>query len=124
MKHPSRILYISHTSPVPAKIGPSRRHYHILDQLARFYDVHLLSLGMPAEEVMFREAFADRVPNFHYAAVQYAKEIRYVRKVWRTLTWRCDFSPVLEPNLCRLLAEVTSRDQFDAIILSIPLLFG
>jgi glycosyltransferase involved in cell wall biosynthesis len=124
MTRPSRILYISHTSPVPAKIGPSRRHYHILDQLARFYDVHLLSLGMPSEEQMFRETFADRVPNFHYAAVQHRREIRLTRKLWRTLTGRCDFMPVLEPNLRRLLTEVTSRHPFDAIILSIPLLFG
>jgi glycosyltransferase involved in cell wall biosynthesis len=124
MRDPSRILYISHTSPVPAKIGPSRRHYHILDQLARFYDVHLLSLGTPSEEEMFREAFKYRVPDFDYSAVRHGKEVRFMQKVWRTLTWRCDFLPVLEPNLHRLLAEVTSRQQFDAIMLSTPLLFG
>jgi glycosyltransferase involved in cell wall biosynthesis len=124
MRNPSRILYISHTSPVPAKIGPSRRHYHILDQLARFYDVRLLSLGMKSEEEMFREAFAKRVPRFHYATVQQGKNVRFMLKVWRTLTWRCDFLPVFEPNLRRLLAEVTSSQRLDAIMLSTPLLFG
>ena len=124
MRRLSRILYISHTSPVPAKIGPSRRHYHILDQLARFYDVHLLSLGTPSEEEMCREAFANRVHNFHYSGVQHGKKVRFIQKVWRTLTWRCDFLPVLEPSLHRLLPEVTSRQQFDTIMLSIPLLFG
>jgi glycosyltransferase involved in cell wall biosynthesis len=124
MRNPSRILYISHTSPVPAKIGPSRRHYHILDQLARFYDIRLLSLGMPSQEEMFRKAFGNRAPSFHYAAVQHGKNFRFLHKAWRTLTGRCDFLPVLEPDLRRLVAEVTSAQRLDAIMLSIPLLFG
>ena len=39
---PSRVLYIAYASPVPSRLGPARRHYHVLEQLARFYDVHSL----------------------------------------------------------------------------------
>jgi glycosyltransferase involved in cell wall biosynthesis len=124
MSRPARILYISHTSPVPAKIGPSRRHYHILDQLSRFYEVHLLSLGKPNEVEMFQAEFGDRVGGFDYAQPRRRGAAKFARKVWRTFTFRCDFLPVVEPNLRRLCASVTASQAFDAIILSSVLLRG
>jgi glycosyltransferase involved in cell wall biosynthesis len=124
MRRPSRILYITHTSPVPAKIGPSRRHYHVLDQLSRFYDVHLLALGTQSEAEMFRETFADRVTGFDYAVPLRKGASKFTRKAWRTFTSRCDFLPVAEPNLRRLCSRVTSSHPFDAIVLSIVLLRG
>ncbi len=124
MRRPSRILYITHTSPVPAKIGPSRRHYHILDQLSRFYDVHLLSLGTQSEAEMFSATFADRVTGFDYALPRRKGTTKFIRKAWRTFTSRCDFLPVVEPNLRRLCTQVTSSQSFDAIVLSIVLLRG
>src|ERR1039457_3783025 len=128
MRRPSRVLYITHTSPVPAKLGPSRRHYHILDQLSRFYEVHLLSLGKQSEADMFDSIFADRVAGFDYALTRPITRQRpatkFLRKVWRTLTSRCDFLPVLQPNLRRLCKETTSSGSFDAIILSSILLRG
>jgi polysaccharide biosynthesis protein PslH len=122
MTRPSRILYITHTSPVPAKIGPSRRHYHILDQLSRFYDVHLLSLGTQSEAEMFSATFAHRVTGFDYALPRRKGATKFIRKTWRTFTSRCDFLPVVEPNLRRLCTQITSEQSFDAIVLSIVLL--
>jgi glycosyltransferase involved in cell wall biosynthesis len=128
MKRVSHVLYVTYTSPVPAKLGPSRRHYHILDQLSRFYEVHLLSLGKQSEADMFRAAFADRVAGFDYALTppitRRRKAIKFARKVWRTVTSRCDFLPVLDPNLRRLCVEITASHSFDAIILSSVLLRG
>jgi glycosyltransferase involved in cell wall biosynthesis len=124
IRRPSRILYISHTSPVPAKLGPSRRHYHILDQLSRFYEVHLLSSGKRSEAEMFSATFADRVAGFDFAIGQERVATKFMRKVWRTLTSRCDFLPVLDPNLRRLCVRITSSGSFDAIILSSILLRG
>jgi polysaccharide biosynthesis protein PslH len=124
MKRPSRVLYISHASPVPSKIGPSRRHYHMLDQLSRFYEVHLLSLGTERQSEIFDATFADRIAGFDFALTRRKKVTTFVRKVWRTSTSQCDFLPVLEPNLRRLCKQITSSEAFDAIILSIVLLRG
>jgi glycosyltransferase involved in cell wall biosynthesis len=128
MRRPSRVLYITYTSPVPAKLGPSRRHYHILDQLSRFYEVHLLSLGNQAEAKMLKATFGDRIAGFDYALIRpqtrQRMAIKFAHKVWRTLTFRCDFLPVLQPNLRRLCKTITSPGSFDAIILSIVLLRG
>ena len=121
---PSRILYISHTSPVPAKIGPSRRHYHILEQLSRFYQVHLLCLGKKSEERGFEATFGDRVDGFDFALSGRTTATKFLRKIWQTSTSQCDFLPVLDPNLRRLCSEVTSGTMFEAIILSSVLLRG
>jgi polysaccharide biosynthesis protein PslH len=122
MTGPSRVLYISHTSPVPAKLGPSRRHYHILDQLSRFYEVSLLSLGTQVQAEMFASTFAGRVAGFDFAWARLRGARKFMRKVGQTSTSRCDFLPVLEPNLRRLCIEITSSESFDAIILSTVLL--
>jgi polysaccharide biosynthesis protein PslH len=122
MNGPSRVLYISHSSPVPAKLGPSRRHYHILDQLSRFYEVHLLCLGTQLQAEMFAAAFAGRIAGFDFALTRQRGATKVIRKVWQTSTSQCDFLPVLEPNLRRLCIDVTSSASFDAIILSTVLL--
>src|SRR5713101_8895028 len=118
MNGPSRVLYISHSSPVPAKLGPSRRHYHILDQLSRFYEVHLLCLGTQLQAEMFAATFCGRVAGFDFALTHFRRARKFMRKVWQTSTSRCDFLPVHEPNLVRLCSEITSSESFDAIILS------
>ena len=95
---PSRVLYITHAPPVPSRLGPARRHYHLLDQLTRFYDVELLSLGTASEEDVFAARFGNRVAGFQL----YARRALFGRtwsKSWRTLTGRCDFLPALEPEL-------------------------
>src|SRR5215470_17924733 len=122
MKPPGRILYITHASPVPAKIGPSRRHYHILDQLLRFYEVHLLSLGTPEQERLFAATLGSRVSRFNFAYPRHRGAHKFLRKVWRTARRECDFVPVHEPNLRRACWELTSTDHFDAVVLSTVLL--
>src|SRR5215831_15294308 len=109
MSRPSRVLYITHTSPIPAKIGPSRRHYHILDQLSRFYEVHLLSQGTKTQAEMFESGFKDRVAGVDYAVKQHSRASTFIRKAWRTLTGRCDFLPVVEPSLRSLCKRLTSK---------------
>src|ERR1700690_3686512 len=102
MRQPSRVLYITYTSPVPAKIGPSRRHYHILDQLSRFYELHSLSMGKQWEADLFSDAFGNRVAGFDYAIVRPRAKLKFIRKVWRTLTARCDFLPPHRSDLRKL----------------------
>lgn len=118
----SRVLYISFTSPVPSKIGPSRRHYHILGQLLRFYDVQVLSIGRPADPELFEKEFGDKVIKFEYAVSDHPTAIKYIRKCWLTLTGRCDFLPARNRTLRTLCKRVTASQKFDAIILSISLL--
>ena len=122
MATPSRVLYITHASPIPAKLGPSRRHYHILDQLSRFYEVHLLSLGTPLQQELFASTIGTKITRFDFAHVLQAGIKKFVCKAWRTANMQCDFVPVNEPNLRRLCRDLTSSVPFDAIVLSTLLL--
>jgi glycosyltransferase involved in cell wall biosynthesis len=117
-RQPSRILYISAGSPVPAKIGPARRNYHVLTQLRRFFDVSLLALGTRAQARLFAEIFGDGFPATFVEPQAHGTRWKYAQKVWRTATGRCDFLPVIEPDLRRACrARATARD-FDLIVLS------
>jgi polysaccharide biosynthesis protein PslH len=121
-RHASRILYICYAPPVHARLGPARRHYHILDELCRFYDVHLLSIGDPSEAEVFAREFGSRIAGFTFAPRTRGTARTFTRKAWRTLTGHCDFLPAHDPALRRLCAEITSTHSFDAILLSIVLL--
>lgn len=120
----SRILYITASSPIPSKLGPARRNYHILDQLCRFYDVTHLSLGSRAEAEMFAHEFGDRVPDHTFVDPRNGRHRKAAQKIWRTITGRCDFAPVLESRLHEACAQLTATQSFDAIFLSIVLLQG
>jgi glycosyltransferase involved in cell wall biosynthesis len=123
-RRPSRILYVCYAPPVPARLGPARRHYHVLEQLARFYDVHLISLGSAADEEIFARDLGTRVRRFEFVAAKWPPGQARMRKACRTLAGRCDFIPVCEPGLRELCAQAASRDAFDAVVLSIVLLRG
>jgi polysaccharide biosynthesis protein PslH len=117
-----RVLYIAYASPVPSKLGPARRHYHVLEQLARFYNVHFLCVGESSEAEAFARQFGDRVDGFTFAPRSTGLRRRHARKLARTLLGRCDFLPALEPALQQACARVTSTHAFDAIVLSSVLL--
>jgi glycosyltransferase involved in cell wall biosynthesis len=118
-RQPGRILYIAHASPVPAELGPARRNYHVIDQLARFFDVSVLSTGTSSEAKLFDREFGGRVSRFEFVP---RKDGRRIHQVWQTLRGRCDFMPALEPNLIRRCAAIASTESFDAIFLSCALL--
>lgn len=122
LKGRSRILYIAAASPVPSKIGPARRNFHIIDQLSRFYDVSVLSLGSACDAAMFSVEMGNRVPVSRFAPVRPGSRRKFARKVWRTLTNRCDFLPALEPQLQRECANITTIGCFEAIVLSTVML--
>lgn len=115
---PSRVLYISYTSPVPAKIGPSRRHFHVLTQLLRFYDVQVLSLGTKTQSAMFGREFGDKVIRFDYAKTHGSFAAKLFFKSWLNLTLRCDWLPSRNRSLRKLCRSVIEEGRFDAIILS------
>jgi polysaccharide biosynthesis protein PslH len=117
-RQPSRVLYISYTSPIPAKIGPSRRHFHILGQLLRFYDVQVLSLGTKTESDMFGREFGNRVTKFDYAKAQRSFAAKLFSKAWLNLTFRCDWLPSRSRALRKLSQRIVAEGHFDAIILS------
>jgi len=121
---PARVLYVAYAAPTPSRLGPARRHYYILDQLSRFYDVHLVSLGEPADADVCARCFGDRVRQLSFASKTGGTGRKFARKLGRTLAGRCDFLPVLEPGLRRLCSTVTSTRSFDAIFLSGVLLRG
>jgi glycosyltransferase involved in cell wall biosynthesis len=121
---PSRVLYVASSSPVPSKIGPARRNFHMLRQLARFYDVSLLTIGSSRDATRFAEALDTVVPVAHFAPSHWGTSRRHAWKVWRTLTQRCDFVPTHEPGLRALCADIVQEGRFDVIVLSCVLLRG
>ncbi len=116
----SRILYVSAPAPVPSKIGPARRNFHILEQLTRFFEVSVLALGSDADADLFARAFS-RVPS-RFIAPRPGPRRKFARKVWRTLRNRCDFVPTLEPRFRRACVDLMQHESFDAIVLSCVLL--
>lgn len=118
----SRVLYIAYASPAPTRLGPARRHFHILQQLARFYDVHFLCIGDRTEAEACERQFGDCVPAFTFVPRSPGRRRRHARKVARTLLGRCDFLPALETGLQEACGQVTAAHRFDAIVLSSVLL--
>jgi glycosyltransferase involved in cell wall biosynthesis len=119
---PSRVLYIAYASPVPSRLGPARRHYHVLEQLARFYDLSFLCMGDRIEAEAVERQFGDRLQDYWFVPRSAGRGRRHARKVARTMTGRCDFLPALEHGLRQACARVTAATDFDAIVLSSVLL--
>lgn len=119
---PSRLLYISSAPPVPSKIGPARRNFHVIEQLARFYDVTVLSLGSPDHAARFADVFGARVPHTHFAPSRRTWLHKVTWKVYRTLRSKCDYAPAGDPALQHLCAAVARRGSHDAVFLSNALL--
>jgi glycosyltransferase involved in cell wall biosynthesis len=121
-REPSRILYIVYASPTPSRLGPARRHYHILEQLIRFYDVSLLSIGSRSDAQALERHFGNRLHGFTLVRRSAGRGRRHLRKVARTMMGRCDFLPALERGLRQACARLTATRDFDAIVLSSVLL--
>jgi glycosyltransferase involved in cell wall biosynthesis len=116
------VLYVSACSPVPAKLGPARRNYHMLHQLTRFYDVSVLSVGTPEQALRFRGDMRDRTTAIEFVRPFWHPTLKYARKIWRTATGRCDFLPAVDPRLQRSFKRLTRARRYDAIFLSSVLL--
>jgi polysaccharide biosynthesis protein PslH len=93
-----------------------------VDQLLRFYEVHVLSPGTQSQAETFKEAFGGQLAGFDFAVTRQSRGAKFVHKAWRTFTSRCDFLPSLETNFRWLCTQITSRQSFDAVILSTVLL--
>jgi glycosyltransferase involved in cell wall biosynthesis len=119
---PSRVLYISYASPMNGRLGPARRHYHMVEQLSRFYDLHLLSIGTPSDAVALARRFGSRVSRATFVEPTRSAVPKHVRKLWRTLRGECDFLPAAEPVLRREARLLTSPARCDAVLLSSVLL--
>jgi glycosyltransferase involved in cell wall biosynthesis len=107
---------------VPAKIGPARRNYHIVDQLTRFYDVSVLSIGTPDQATQFEREMRNRMAAVEFVAPSWQPRAKYARKAWRTITRRCDFLPAIDRRLRHSFARQTLARPYDAIFLSSALL--
>ena len=119
---PSRVLFVSGARLVPAKLGPARRNHHLIDQLCRFYDVSVLSLGTPACASIFAATLPHSVTRARFVAAACPRTVSFIYKLWQTARGRCDFLPALAPELHKGCAALTSRHRFDAVILSSALL--
>ena len=106
---PSHVLYLTHSSPVPATLGPGRRHHHILDQLTRFFDVSVLSLGAADQAAEFDRCWSHRLRNWEFVTPsRCARASKAVAKIRLTLAGRCDFLPATEKAFRAGLEALTS----------------
>jgi glycosyltransferase involved in cell wall biosynthesis len=103
---------------VPSKLGPARRNYHVVEQLARFYDVSVIAIGTPGQAAEFVRCCRHPVADAVFVTRRRGRRSTVVLKTWRTLTGRCDFLPVLEPALRRSCRDMCSKVPFDAVVLS------
>lgn len=55
-----KILFVSARLPFPALEGHQIRAYGILKQLAKYYDVHLLSILRPGEEISYTDELSEQ----------------------------------------------------------------
>ena len=90
---PSRVLYICYASPMNGRLGPARRHHHMVEQLSRFYDLHVLSIGVPSDAMALARRFGNRVSHATFVEPARSAVPKHVRKLWRTLRGACDFLP-------------------------------
>jgi polysaccharide biosynthesis protein PslH len=119
-----RLLYISASSPVPSKLGPARRNFHVLEQLSRRFEVSLLTTGTEEQARLFDDVLGSRVRAATFVRAAVAVRTTFASKAWRTATNRCDFLPVLCRELRVACREVFETQQFDAVVLSHVLLRG
>lgn len=120
----SRALYVSVAPLVPPKLGPTRRDYHIAEQLSRFCDLSVVTTGPPEAAAAMQTLFGARLHRIVCVPPHRSRGAKVAVKVWRTASGRCDFLPVLEPALRSAVADLTRRDPYDAIVLSSLLLRG
>jgi glycosyltransferase involved in cell wall biosynthesis len=120
----SRVLFISGPALVPAKIGPARRNHHILQQLSRFYDVTVIATGAPEDADLIRSSCDGRVAKLILVPMSRRIHERFLLKIWRTATGRCDYLPALQPELHAVCAKIARPGSFDAIVLSSVFLGG
>ncbi|MCU0650437.1 MAG: glycosyltransferase family 4 protein [Gemmatimonadaceae bacterium] len=121
-REPSRLLYVASAPPVPSKIGPARRNFHVIDQLSRFYDVTVLAPGSALDASRFADALGRKVAGVHFAPVRLSASRKFAWKIWRTACGRCDFVPAGEAALRRLCSSFARKESFDAVVLSNALL--
>jgi glycosyltransferase involved in cell wall biosynthesis len=119
---PSRILYVSGTAIVPSKIGPARRNYHILEQLSRHYEVTVVALGPPEDAEAIVSALGGRIAKLILVPPRYDAREKFLHKLWRTATGRCDYLPALYPDLRDVCSEIAESVSVDAVFFSSVLL--
>ena len=76
---------------VSARIGPSRRHYHVLEETLKRHDVTVLSLGTAADAAAFDECFGARVVAARVRANSRRRAVNALRCGWYLATGRSDF---------------------------------
>ena len=118
----SRVLYVSGQPLVPSKLGPARRNHHVIAQLSRFYQVSVVGIGEDADAATLRAGCPGSLDDVRFVRARRSSNLKFVYKVWRTASGRCDFVPAGEPALRRTFADMMATTRFDAVVLSSVLL--
>ena len=107
---------------VPSKLGPARRNHHIIEQLARYYDVSVLGVGVDGDAKTFLSSFRAPVAELRLVSAQVPRGLKFFRKIVRTALGQCDYLPARAPALRRACEDMAAGRRFDAVMLSLLLL--
>jgi hypothetical protein len=107
---------------VPSKLGPARRNHHIIEQLARYYDVSVLGVGVDGDAKTFLSSFRAPVAELRLVSAQVPRGLKFFRKMVRTTLGQCDYLPARAPALRRACEDMAAGRRFDAVMLSLLLL--
>jgi len=94
----------------------------MVEQLSRFFDLRVLSIGAPSDAAALARRFPGRVSHAMFVEPARSAVPKHFRKLWRTLRGDCDFLPAAEPALRRETRLLTSPVRCDAVLLSSVLL--
>jgi glycosyltransferase involved in cell wall biosynthesis len=109
---------------VPAKIGPARRNHHILEQISRHYEVTVVAVGLPEHADAIVSGLGGRIAKLILVPPKHDAREKFLYKLWRTATGRCDYLPAVQQSLRNACAEVARSESFDAVMFSCVLLGG
>ena len=117
-----RVLMVFHAAPCLPALGPARRHYHMLRELARRHRICVASIGTPEDEQRFRADLADRCVDARFAAPIGSRLEKSVRKFAALVGGRSGVLGGRSAALQRAVDELVAAHDFDAVVLSSTLL--
>jgi glycosyltransferase involved in cell wall biosynthesis len=119
-----RLVTVFHAPPYPPDLGPSRRHYHVLEQLAARHDVSVVSFGTDADRRLFDQHFGDRCEEAVFVPRTRSRVANALEIGMLMAARRSHFGRLHRPRFQHALDRLLRQRTFDAVYLSTTMLGG
>lgn len=117
-----KVLMVFHAPPFPPDIGPSRRHYHVLMEVMKRHDVHVLSLGTKDDRERLLAHTGLPPSRVIFVAGDRTRPRKALRSAMYLMTARSDFRRLRLGALQRHLDRLTCPNAFDVVYFSTAML--